>query len=105
MSVVLYGMPPTNPWLDPGGPRIEPLPYYPPATGAGEIAGRQTVVGPTAPEGASAVRARIETRIAWLKNELRMHETWREELALLEKMLAATTPVPNEGTEQKESNG
>ena len=43
------------------------------------------------PEGDTAVllKARIEARVKWLENQLRMHEAWKEELQILQRMLKA----------------
>lgn len=97
--IVMYGASPT-PWepfpfpdrtVPTPTPGVLPLPASP-----APLPGRGVVVGPTAPETAEVVRARIEERIAWLKNELRMHDAWRAELALLERMMAATESAPDE---------
>lgn len=74
---VLYGMSP-EPW----SPRATERTYQPVTPPAPPPL-------PTGPESADALRARIQARVEWLENELRMHEAWRQELATLKRWLDA----------------
>jgi hypothetical protein len=73
--VAAYGMP-----AAPHSPRSGMLPGLP--------------TGPATPDDASTVRRSIEQRIAWLKNELRMHASWVSELSTLERALDAMKGPP-----------
>ncbi len=80
-SVVMYGMGPS--WPE----RVEPI--VPNFT---LVDTQQPYTAPSvAPEDANAIRVRLEKRVAWLENELRMHKAWKEELLLLKRMLETTS--------------
>lgn len=91
----MYGMPPAN---EDRWPQVFPnlLPQPQPKDGF-----VLQPPSPIAPEGAEAVQGRIVARIAWLENELRMHEAWKAELALLQRMRDATAPPSSNGEETK----
>lgn len=95
MTIAMYGMGP----IYPGGRFPEwPAPSTSPTPSV--LPGTATVVGPMVPETTKQIRKRLESRVAWLENELRMHASWTEELKTLRRMLAAMTPTEPERTDR-----
>ncbi len=100
-TVVLYGAAPFD-----GGPGtpyrpVDFTPFTPPVavpmpTTLGGTNAPYLGTPPGEPDTAEAMTKRIEHRIAWLENELRMHDAWRQELETLKRMLAAATEMPSQ---------
>lgn len=106
-TVVLYGAAPFD--NGPGTP-YRPVDFTPvvpvpmPTTIPNTNISLQPYQGtePGEPDTAEKAVERIKARIAWLERELRMHDAWRQELAVLQRMVAAaespTSSKPSEGT-------
>jgi hypothetical protein len=90
MSIVMYGQPP----IDFPPMPIIPGPVVPDATHPWQILPQPQQARPVQPETAEAIAKRLDERIAWLENELRMHDAWQTELALLRRMREAAAPLP-----------
>lgn len=93
---MMYGMPPPEDSIRPFEP-IQPFPVPAPAAPYVPLVQQQPYV--QAPDTAEGLVERTKHRIAWLENELRMHEAWKRELEVLRKMLAAYDESPRTGHE------
>lgn len=91
MSAVMYGMPPAFPPMPTLPDPLQPTDVWP-LTFVTTGTPREVE-----PETAETIARRLDARIAWLENELRMHEAWKTELAVLRRMREAGTPTSTDG--------
>ena len=93
--ITLYGSPPVFPPMPDTLPGVSTQPPF--DWGKFRILGAQPnqpaieVTLPTVPEAADQIKTRITERMAWLENELRMHDAYKLELDVLRGWLERTT--------------
>lgn len=101
-GIVMYGAPPIdNPWPSPDIQPFRPLPNVPrqPFGPAPPSYAPVDLSGTMAKDG---IVQTLSKRIDWLREQLANADAWREELATLERMLAATKLEPSSQSESKE---
>ena len=91
--IMMYGAPPVDPWPTPID-RTPVVPVVPFAPSFQPYIGAIGPVVPLAPPTKDSVVRDLVMRIDWLRAQLANAEAWREELATLERMMAATTLEP-----------
>lgn len=86
MSIVMYGMPPEDAqrrWPE-QQPQPQPIPTWP----------LQPAPFPMPEQSTASTVDLVRRRVEWLRRELAQHEAWKQELAILERMLAAADESP-----------